>query len=189
MTIYLPEKALDFREAFDETCDRILNSESDAAFYNLILQLMTSIQDHPLLKGCLARLETDLESRQQDFDRSALEAIEEVWKRLWKLHSYSFKHRKQLVSIKWIITYPKKIISSPLYARILFSLREFSIYSPIFKFLSYAPMLFHAAQSEMDLAIFRVNNLYPLIKRKMPIIADGFDLKIRGMNSPHQWLY
>jgi putative DNA primase/helicase len=25
--------------------------------------------------------------------------------------------------------------------------------------------------------------------RKMPIIADGFDLKIRGMNSPHQWLY
>jgi hypothetical protein len=25
--------------------------------------------------------------------------------------------------------------------------------------------------------------------RKMPIIADGFDLKIRGMISPHQWLY
>lgn len=25
--------------------------------------------------------------------------------------------------------------------------------------------------------------------RKMPIIADGFDLKIRGMNSPQQWLY
>jgi hypothetical protein len=165
MTIYLPENALDFREAFDETCKRILSCEPDSAFYTLILQLIANIQDHSLLKNCFVDLETESEKRQQDFDRSAIEAFEDAWKRLWKYHSYSFKQKKRLARIKGIVTNSKEIISSPLYERILFSLTEFRCNSPIFRLLSDARPIFHNAQSEIDLAVLRFNHRYPSIDK------------------------
>ena len=61
MTIYLPEDICGFRQAFDETCDRILRSEQDSVFYDLLLLLAANLQEHTLFKSCILELESKSE--------------------------------------------------------------------------------------------------------------------------------
>lgn len=149
MTIYLPYNVNLFRRAFDETCDRILRSEQDAIFYALFVQFVVILREHPLLKDCIAQLEVESAKRKKELNEASLEALEDRWKRLWKYHRKSLKHRKQLVDIKRIVTAPNVISYSPLYHRILFSMWEFCYFSPLFRFMNEAPVIARRAFSEI----------------------------------------
>lgn len=100
MTIYLPDNISGFRQAFDETCERILSNEQDTAFYTLLIQFVSTLRGHPLLKDSIHNIETEHSQRKQEFNVASLESIEDSWRRLWKYHCKSLKHRKQLANIK-----------------------------------------------------------------------------------------
>lgn len=146
MTIELPETFSGFRQAFDETCQRILQNEQDVTFCELFVQLAVNLRKHPLLKESLIELENEYLKRKQEFNEAALEALEETWKKLWKWHHRNFQHRKQLARIKRIITAPNEISYSSLYTRILFHLRKFCWYSPFFERINHISKAFNIAQ-------------------------------------------
>lgn len=188
MTIYLPEGVGLFRQAFDETCDRILGTEKDPAFYALSVELIQGLRGHPLLKEYLHWLEVDSAKRKQESSIAELEALEDSWLKLWKYHCHSLKHRKQLVRIKRMVTAPNAIESSPLYSRILFSMAEFRYHSPFFRFMNEAPRLFRTAQSESHLASIRLDCSYPsregyFAKRKIALSKLRRGDKRRGLHS------
>jgi hypothetical protein len=162
MTIYLPEGLNLFRQALDAACDRILRNEKDAAFYALSLELIARLQEHPLLKDYVLELEAKCEKREQEFSVAALEALEDSWMRLWKYHCHSWRHRKRLVYIKRMITAPDALSYTPVYPRILFSMREFRYHSPLCSFIDLAPQLFRKARSELNPASIRFNHFCPL---------------------------
>lgn len=155
MTIYLPEKIPLFRQAFDNVCDRILKSEQDETFYARLVQLIINIRTHPLLKNYILELEIENSKQKQEFNKAALAALEDSWKRLLKYHKHNLKHRQQLVLIKRIVTAPTDFQSTPLYNRVCFAMFEFRYNSPIFHLLREAPMLFRKAQLEMQIGPIR----------------------------------
>ena len=149
MTIYLPEDLVLFRQSFDSACKRILESEIDATFYALFFQLIENLCLHPLLKEYTIELESSSAKITQEFNSAALEALEDNWTRLWKYHRHSLKKRKQLVIIKRMITRPSEILFTPLYYRIVLSLREFRCKFPFHRCVYEAPRLFRAAELEL----------------------------------------
>jgi hypothetical protein len=164
MTIYLPSEPVLFRQAFDAACDRILRSEQDIAFYALYVELASRLQEHPHFKDYLLGLEDESGIKRKEFSIAALEVLEDSWMKLWKYHRHSLKHRKQLVSIKRMVTAPHEISFSHLYHRILFRLWEFRYFSPFCHFIDEAPRLFRSAQSALHIASIQYDHLYPLGK-------------------------
>jgi hypothetical protein len=151
MTIYLPQKVATFRQAFDETCERITNNKKDAAFYTLLVGLAGSLQEHHLTKDFIQGFENESAKLKQDFSVASLAALEDSWIRLWKYHRRSFKHRKQLVQIKRIVTKPKEITYSTLYRQISFRMWEFRHFSPFCDAIHEIPKLFKDAQFNIKL--------------------------------------
>ncbi len=165
MTIYLPSDPNLFRQAFDAACDRILRSEQDIAFYALYVELASRLQEHPHFRDYLLGLEDESGNKRKEFSIAALEALEDSWMKLWKYHRHSLKHRKQLVSIKRMVTAPHETTFSPLYHRILFRLWEFRYFSPVCRFINETPNLFRAAQSELNCTSIQFNHLHPSRER------------------------
>ncbi|MBS0620835.1 MAG: hypothetical protein JSS61_05205 [Verrucomicrobia bacterium] len=161
MTIFLPSDPALFRQAFDASCDRILGCDQDATFYILFTQLALHLREHPLFKDYLLGLEAESAKRKEEFSTAALEALEENWNALWKYHRHSFKHRKELVGIKRMVTAPREISYSPLYHRVLFRLFEFRYFSPVCRFMEMAPRLFLSAQSALRFAYLQFEHFYP----------------------------
>jgi hypothetical protein len=125
MTVILPQDIKLFRQAFDETCNRILLSQENGAFYALLVQLTTSLRDHSILKDTIYQIENAFSKRQKEMCEAALDVLEYHWKKLWQYHRHSYRHRKKLANIKKIITSPNAISYSPLYSRIISSMWEF----------------------------------------------------------------
>lgn len=152
MTIFLPESLPLFRQAFDSTCQRILQCEKDAAFFELLVQLIEHVSKHALLKEHLTNLEAERLKQREIFCNLSLEELEESWIKLWKYHRKNFKHRKKLVAIKRTVTSPSEISYSLLYERILFKLWEFCYHSSFCQTIREVPALFHSSQSKLHCA-------------------------------------
>lgn len=151
MTIFLPENVTGFRQAFDETCERIIKNDQDSTFYILLTKLMDCLKEHPLVADFVKEVEASTSTRKSDFSLAALEAVEDQWKRLWKYHAHRHKYRKSLVIIKRIVTGPTGInFFSPLYDRIQFSLRGFCHFSFLFRLIDDAPRIFRSIQFEIQ---------------------------------------
>jgi hypothetical protein len=161
MTIYLPTDPVLFRQAFDAACDRILRSDQDIAFYALYIELISRLREHPHFKDYLLGLEAESGNKRRAFSIAALEALEDSWMKLWKYHRHNLKHRKQLVSIRRMVTAPHEITFSSLYHRILFRLWEFRYYSPFCRFIDKAPRLFRSAPSALHFASIQFDHFYP----------------------------
>lgn len=110
MTIYLPEDICRFHQAFDETCDRILKSEQDTVFYDLLLLLAENLREHPLFKNCILELDSKSKSLRQEFNRAVLKVLEDCWERLWKYFP-RLTQRRKLVRIKQMLTDSEKKVS------------------------------------------------------------------------------
>lgn len=165
MTIILPEDLTIFRQAFDSSIKRILDSEMDATFYALTVQLIAALRQHSVLKAYVLHLESVTEEQNRAFNEAALEALEDSWKRLWKYHRHNLRHRKKLVHIKRMITAPSMVSYSPLYQRILFSMREFLCHSPFWRIITKFPQLFRSAEMELQLTTHRFKYRYPPEKK------------------------
>lgn len=161
MTIFLPTDPVLFRQAFDAACGRILRSEQDIAFYALYVELTSRLQEHSHFKDYLLGLEDESGIKRKEFGLAALEALEDSWMKLWKYHRHSLKHRKQLISIRRMVTAPHEITFSSLYLRILFRLWEFRYFSPFCRFIDKAPRLFRSAQSALHFASIQFDHFYP----------------------------
>ncbi|HEY4831533.1 MAG TPA: hypothetical protein VIH61_03130 [Waddliaceae bacterium] len=149
MTFFLPQDHSLFRKAFDETCDRILQSDQDEVFYALFVQLIANLREHSLLKTLIGQAETSSLENQKEFRRIALEVLEYNWKKLWQYHCRSYHHRKRLARIKRIVTSPTEISFSSLYHRATSNMWEFRFYSPFFRCLETASSIYRKAQSEL----------------------------------------
>jgi len=153
MTIFLPQDPILFLKAFEETCDRILQSDQDEVFYALLVQLILQIRENSLFKAIVIEVEAELLKKQIEYSKISLDFHEYNWKKLWQYHRRSYQQRRELVRIKRIITYPREISSSPLHIRLGFAMREFRYYSPFFCFVQKAPVLFRKAQSDLELGV------------------------------------
>lgn len=165
MTITLPEDIPLFRPAFDSVCKRILESESDLTFYELLYRLIVCLSEHPLLKGYILDLEGVSEKQKQEVNSFSLEALEDLWKRFWRYHRHILKQRKKLVRIKRMITKPGDFSLAHLYFHIFFAMRDFSDQSPFCRFISNGLRFFEAAVSEQELASTRLLHLFPAGKK------------------------
>ncbi len=123
MTIFLPQEPANFHKAFDKACNRILKSKYDEVFYELLVQLIEKIRELPFFKETFNEFEAEVFKRQLDFSQLSLNCHEYHWKKLWQYHRHDYKHRRQLVQIKRIITHPRRSLSSPLHARLNFAMR------------------------------------------------------------------
>lgn len=150
MTIFFPDNVSGFRQAFDETCERIMNSDQDTSFYTLLAEMMISLKAHSLPADFIKEVESSILAKKKDFSLTALEAVEDQWKRLWKYHAHRLKYRKSLAIIKRIVTGPTGIVFTPLYERLRFNLRQFCHFSHLFRLLDDAPRLFRSAQFEIQ---------------------------------------
>jgi hypothetical protein len=166
MTIFLPHNTSMFRSAFDQICQRILQSIHDRVFYTLLAQLIEQIRQHPLFKDTFVRFEDEIAKREEECSKTALEMHEYHWKKLWQYHCKSYSHRKQLVHIKRIITFPTTISISPLHERLGFSMAEFRHHSPFFRFIDHAHTLFQRAHSAILLEANFVTYDWPTKERE-----------------------
>jgi hypothetical protein len=153
MTIFLPQDPILFLKAFEETCDRILQSNLDEVFYALLVQLISQMRENSLFKNIISQVEAELLKKQIEHSKISLDFHEYNWKKLWQYHRRSYQHRRELVRIKRIITCPRETSSSPLHIRLGFAMREFRYHSPFFYFVHEAPALFRKAQSDMVLGV------------------------------------
>jgi hypothetical protein len=160
MTVYLPKEIGLFRQAFDGTCDRILNIKNDVTFYTLYVELTTRLQEHSLFNDYIHGLETESLQRKQEFCIAALTALENCWMKLWKYHCHTLKYRKQLVRIKRMVTTPRECLSASLYRRLFSGMWEFCRNSSFCRFISESPRLFQKAQSELRLASIRFDHTH-----------------------------
>lgn len=151
MTIVLPQNPSQFRQAFDEACDRIQKSAQDEVFFALLIQLIINLRGHSLFKEIIESAETILLQKQAGFKISALEVIEYHWHKLWLYHHRSYCHRKDLARIKRVITSPTTIENNSLYHRILLMMRDFHDRSPFFRCLKESLRIFCKAQSEREI--------------------------------------
>ncbi len=159
MTVYLPKEISLFRQAFDGTCDRILNIRNDVTFYTLFVELITRLQEHPLFSDYIHGLEAESLQRKQEFSIAALITLENCWMKLWKYHCHSLKYRKHLVRIKRMVTTPSEFSSALLYNRLLSGIWEFCRASSFCRFISESSSLFQKAQSELRLASIRFDHI------------------------------
>ncbi len=151
MTIYLPDNIAGFRQAFNETCDRILRSEYNETFFKLLLDLIAILKDHSLLKGYFNKFEHEYSKWRQEYIGIASKVLEYNWSKLWQYHRCRYDHRKQLVRIRRIVTAPNAIEFSPLYPRAICNMRLFCYSSPFFRCISDTPFLFRTAQYQINL--------------------------------------
>jgi len=142
MTIFLPNDSSLFRKAFDNACDRILESRQDGVFYVLFIQLIVQMRAHPLFKDIIGQTEADLSTKQTEFSKLSLDYHEYNWRKLWQYHRHSYRQRKGLVRIKRIVTYPRETSSVPLHAQLCFAMWEFRTMGLIFSNSSTADTLF-----------------------------------------------
>jgi hypothetical protein len=150
MTIFLPQESSQFRTAFDEICNRILQSDQDTIFYALIVQLITKLRENPTIREFILQAEIESSKRQNEFSEASLKVHEYNWKKLWQYHRHSYRHCKDLARIKREITNLRTILSSTLHNRIGSAMWEFRCRSPFFSFLNIAPVLFRKAQFDMQ---------------------------------------
>ena len=151
MTISLSNDIVIFRSSFDSTCKRITETKLDLGFCELLAQLIGHLKDHPLLKEFLSKLKNQSDEQEKVHNFAALEALEDKWSKLWKYHSHTLKHRKQLVHIKQIVTAPNAVNFSPLYYRVLFSMNEFCYHSSFCRSMAKASIYFRAASTDLSL--------------------------------------
>ncbi len=149
MTISLPSDPSLFCKTFDETCDRILQSKQDNVFYTLLARLTAQLRENLLFKDIINQFEAELLAKQNEYSKLSLNAHEYHWKKLWQYHRRSYRHRRELARIKRIITHPREISSDLLHNRLCKAMWEFRYYSPLFRFVELAPMLFLMSQSNM----------------------------------------
>ena len=162
MTFYFPDTPPLFKQAFDASCDRILQAENDATFYALLVQFVGCLRESLLLKQYILPLEAESAEKKRMFHIAALEAVEDLWQRYWTYHP-RLKQRRQLVLIKRMVSAPKPVFScSHLYQGILFDLLAFRQFSPLCRPLENAPRLVWFARSEQQLALARFEHMYPL---------------------------
>lgn len=100
MTISLSLDLRQFRQDFDASCQRILNTPDDANFYSLITALTANFQQHPLFKEFMSNLEEQSAQNKKTYNQHILETCENMWRSLWNLPNISWTHRKQLMHIK-----------------------------------------------------------------------------------------
>ncbi|HEY4831078.1 MAG TPA: hypothetical protein VIH61_00740 [Waddliaceae bacterium] len=151
MTIYLPDNIQSFRQAFNETCDRILRSEHDETFFKLVINLTAILKGHFLTKDYFEKFENEYSKSRQEYIAMASNILEYNWKKLWQYHRHHYDHRKQLVSIRRIVTAPNAMESPPLYPRALSNMWQFRYSSPFFRCIVEARFLFRTAQSQVNL--------------------------------------
>lgn len=134
MTILLPKDPLLFHKAFDEICDRILESRQDEVFYALFIQFIVKMRAHPLFKDVIGQIETGVLTQQAELCTLSLDYHEYNWKKIWQYH-HSYRSRKELVHIKRMVTYPRETSSSSLHNRLSCAMWEFRA----FGFISSSP--------------------------------------------------
>ncbi len=161
MTFYFPDTPPLFRQAFDVSCDRVLQAESDATFYALLVQFIGYFRESLLLNQYILPLEAESVEKKRIFSKAALEALEDIWQRHWRYHP-RLKQRKLLVHIKRMVSAPHGISYTPLYQGILFRMREFCHFSPLYCFMDNAPRLFGEVCSQQRLVVARFEHAYPL---------------------------
>lgn len=151
MSIFLPKEAPLFQASFEGICNQIRQSKYDEVFYSQLVELTSKLREHPLLRESIFQVETASVKRQKEYSNASLEVHEYHWKKLWRYHSHSYRHRKDLVRIKRVITSPNECSSSPLHIRIGRDMWEFRYHSPFFRAQSEASLLFRKAQSDLRL--------------------------------------
>lgn len=164
MTIYLPDNISSFRQAFNETWDRILRSEYDETFFKLILDLTAILKKHSLTKDYFSSFEQEYSKWQQEYIAMASNILEYNWKKLWQYHRHRYKHRKHLLRIKRIVTAPNAIEFSPLYPRAICTMGHFRHFSPFFRCIVEARLLFRTAQSQI--------NSWPFLGKQFCTVKD-----------------
>lgn len=150
MTIYLPDNISNFRQAFNEICDRILSSEYDETFFKLMLDLIVILKKHSLTKGYFKNFKNEYSKWQQEYIAIASNVLEYNWKKLWQYHRHRYNHRKQLIRIKRIVAGPFAMEFSPLYPRAICTMGQFRHFSPFFRCIVEARFLFRASQSQIN---------------------------------------
>jgi hypothetical protein len=158
MTIYLPDNTSEFRQALNETCDRILRSEYDETFFALMVDFIVALKGHPFTKTYFNNFENEYSKWRQEYIEIASNILEYNWKKLWQYHRRRFKFHSQLINIRRILTTPRTMEFSPLYPRALINMRLFRNTSPFFRCIIEAPFLFSAAQNQI--------NLWPLLGKR-----------------------
>lgn len=153
MAIVLPKNPVQFRQAFDEICNRIQTSDQDEIFFALFVQLIAHLREQPLLKEVIGSIQAGFKQKQAAFNTAALEVLEYHWKKLWQYHRKSYRHRRELARIKRVITSPCNIECSLLYHRLSFMMFEFRHRSPFFRCLREFPFIFRRAQSDRQTQI------------------------------------
>ena len=154
MTIYLPDNIQGFRQAFNETYDRILISEHDETFFKLMIDLTAALKEHSLTKAYFSNFENEYLKWRQEYIAIASNILEYNWRKLWQYHRHRYDYRKKLVRIRRIVTEPNAMGFSPLYPRLIFNMSLFRASSPFFRCIVEARFLFRTAQSQINLWSF-----------------------------------
>jgi len=150
MTIYLPDNISGFRQAFNETCDRILRSVHNETFFKLMIDLIAILKEHSLTKDYFSSFEHEYSKWRQKYITMASKILEYNWRKLWQYHRHRFDQCKQLLRIRRIVTAPNAMEFSPLYPRALSKMCQFRYSSPFFRCIVEAPFLFRAVQSQIN---------------------------------------
>ena len=72
MTIVLPKNPSQFRQGFDQICDRIRKSDQDETFFVLFVQLIAQLRGHPLLKEIIDSGSNYIQPKTRRIQRSCL---------------------------------------------------------------------------------------------------------------------
>src|SRR5262249_17365747 len=140
MTFFLPKDPQRFRQVFDETCNRIIQTEQDELFYYLFVQLITHLQSHDLIRDVVSNWDSLLVIKQNEYRKQVEDILEYHWLKLWQYHRKSYKLRKELVKIKRIISPPTFSLPS-LYDQVCFAMWQFRCcHSPFFRCIYDAPL-------------------------------------------------
>ncbi len=149
MIFFLPESTILFRQAFDEACKSILDSEIDATFCALLAQFIYCANQNNLLSNTKIEFENLSIARKQEYNAACLEALEEYWNALWAYHKNNPQSRKELLKIKEMMIKPTEISPTPLYFRILFDLNEVQSKFPFYSSIFHAAIFLKQPQSNL----------------------------------------